>query len=229
MTFIYALCDPRNGQIRYIGKANNIGQRYATHLREKSKCHRSVWIQSLLAMGIKPELTIIENVEADATWQDRERFWIKHYRSLGYDLTNYTDGGEGGDTGNGLPERRRAVSESLKGRVFTEEHRKKLSESNRRRVISEASRQKMSVARKGHKLSEDHCRKLSMARMGRKLSPYQRECLLKSSLGRVMSEEQRKKLSEAFKKRTPEQMTRLSAAVAASNRRRAELRRGSVI
>lgn len=47
------------------------------------------------------------------------------------------------------PEHGRKISDSLKGRKFSDEHRQKLSESNRKRKISDETRKKMSDKRKG--------------------------------------------------------------------------------
>ena len=36
-TNIYVLIDPRNGEVRYVGKANDVGQRYKAHLNRARK------------------------------------------------------------------------------------------------------------------------------------------------------------------------------------------------
>lgn len=105
MNFIYVLIDPRNNQVRYVGKTDNPERRLAAHLIEKYKSHKTNWIQGLIANGLKPILTIIEEIPEGQSWEDRECYWITYHRSIGCKLTNMTDGGEQGPdcTGRKLP------------------------------------------------------------------------------------------------------------------------------
>ena len=96
MNFIYTLIDPRDNQIRYVGKTDNPERRLASHLIEKYKSHRTNWVQGLIARGLKPIMVIIEEVPEGQSWEDRERYWIAYHRSLGCKLTNMTDGGDQG-------------------------------------------------------------------------------------------------------------------------------------
>lgn len=43
--YIYKLTDPRNNEVRYIGKTTNIKRRYKQHLYDKRKSHKSSWMQ----------------------------------------------------------------------------------------------------------------------------------------------------------------------------------------
>jgi hypothetical protein len=64
-TFIYALIDPRNGMLRYVGKANDPKKRLRKHLREAAifpRCHRNCWLKGLLDAGQKPDLFLVEEV-----------------------------------------------------------------------------------------------------------------------------------------------------------------------
>lgn len=95
IAYIYTLADPREPEaVRYVGVTKNPRLRYKDHLyvTSKKKSHNGYWLRSLLEYGEIPAFTIIDVfplVQAD----DRERFWIAHYRSSGADLTNATDGG----------------------------------------------------------------------------------------------------------------------------------------
>lgn len=92
MISIYALLDPVTLEIRYIGKTKQKPhQRLCGHLKDKTKCHRTRWISGLTA---KPVVQVIEQCQED-DWVSRERFWIKHYRDAGVNLTNETSGGDG--------------------------------------------------------------------------------------------------------------------------------------
>lgn len=57
---------------------------------------RASWLLSLLKLGLLPDVEIIEECHPKVV-DDRERFWIAHYRKFSK-LTNMTDGGDGGAT-----------------------------------------------------------------------------------------------------------------------------------
>lgn len=96
---LYGLVDPRNDQVRYIGKSVDPPRRLNQHLREarksESQDYKSRWIRTLLAINLLPVLTVLEVVTSDE-WQARERELIAEYRRR-FDLTNITAGGEGVD------------------------------------------------------------------------------------------------------------------------------------
>lgn len=95
-TYIYALIDPRNGHIKYIGKANVPSQRFKGHLiKAKSgyNLHVCVWIRGILKMGELPILEIIDEVPI-SEWEFWEIHYISLFKSWGYKLTNMSDGGE---------------------------------------------------------------------------------------------------------------------------------------
>jgi len=57
-TFIYALKDPTDNKVRYIGKANDPHKRYGDHLnsgRDKNT-HKRNWINNLRQEKLKPIL-----------------------------------------------------------------------------------------------------------------------------------------------------------------------------
>jgi hypothetical protein len=119
-TFIYALVDPRNQTIRYIGKSVRPKIRLATHLAPsslKKPSHKNHWIKCLLELGLKPIMEIIGEIDYRDDWTIQEKRWIASIRSLapGYPpLTNDADGGEG-----------------IEGCVMPESIRRKISQANR--------------------------------------------------------------------------------------------------
>lgn len=90
---IYVLKDPATLDIRYVGKSIDSRKRLQRHMVEarnsKSKRHVSNWIRAL------SETPILEVIEICVDWKDRERYWISHYKKLGYKLCNHSEGGEG--------------------------------------------------------------------------------------------------------------------------------------
>src|SRR3990167_10832280 len=94
VVYIYALCDPRDDAIRYVGRTVNLKDRYRNHLKAKWGTHRCCWIKGLKAIGLKPKMTVLEIVR-EAECRKAEIWWIAHLRENGYDLTNHSDGGDG--------------------------------------------------------------------------------------------------------------------------------------
>lgn len=182
MPFIYALADPRTpSEMRYVGMAMHKGRPYS-HVGQarkgvKSYCYN--WIRSLLADGLEPAISILEECLTDATQKEvgqRERYYIKLLRDDGHQLTNVADGGFGG---------------MMAGKHHTAEAKAKISlESKNRR-------------RKPH--SVEAREKMRLAKLGKKRVPHSAETRLKQSLaqkgrkGKSPSAETLKKLSTAGK------------------------------
>lgn len=97
-TYIYALADPDSGEIRYVGKADNLKRRLRLHLwrakQEGPKPHSSCWVRGIVDRGKKPDMLMLEKVASDR-WQEAEKRHIAELRDKGHDLTNLTDGGDG--------------------------------------------------------------------------------------------------------------------------------------
>lgn len=99
---IYALCDPDTGEIRYIGKSKNSMKRFKEHLSDislRDNHRKNNWIKSLMKRGKIPNVKIIQKIDRDNQLNQAEIYWIKYFKKHGYNLTNMTDGGDGGYTG----------------------------------------------------------------------------------------------------------------------------------
>lgn len=99
-TLIYGLIDPRTNQLRYVGKTvKSEAQRLSTHVWHarffKRRRYVLAWIKGVLDDGYQPEIFTIETVPVGGDWIEAEKFWIVYFRSIGADLCNLTDGGEG--------------------------------------------------------------------------------------------------------------------------------------
>lgn len=91
--FIYALCDPETGEVKYIGKTNNPRTRYGDHLGDWSASEKTRWIAQLKFRDLKPKMEILEEfLDSELDWREVERFWIRYWRFLGANLVNGTDG-----------------------------------------------------------------------------------------------------------------------------------------
>lgn len=203
-TFIYALIDPRNGNIRYIGKANNPRTRFNSHVFDLAKTKKTNWIKSLVKIGLKPELLVIDEVLI-SEWI----FWEMHYISLfkfyGFKLTNLTDGGEGG---------------SLIKRIMTQETKEKLSRIHLNRT-KEQKKISLLKSAETRKLNEK-TRKEKYLLNPRKMSDSTKEKLRQLKLN--MSDEYRRKLSIANTGKRPTKDTLIKLKESHANQKNENLR-----
>lgn len=90
ITHIYVLCDPNTQEVRYIGQAKNIQQRWLEHTNYKECCkhtRKAEWVRTLMRAGTPPEIFVIETVtKAEAL--EREVLWIRRFMQIGARLTN---------------------------------------------------------------------------------------------------------------------------------------------
>lgn len=105
MIHIYALVDPRDGCVGYVGRTNRPAIRFRTHCIEAdghrtdlpaewtTACkfsRRHFWLSKLRLAGVEPQFVTLEQTtrqESDAV----ELRWIKHYRAAGEAFGNAHD------------------------------------------------------------------------------------------------------------------------------------------
>jgi hypothetical protein len=84
---IYALTDPRDGSVRYVGKshrtANHRLRRHLASYYLRGHTHKERWIRSLLQLGLEPRIIVLERCESADVLSEREVWWIANYRSMG--------------------------------------------------------------------------------------------------------------------------------------------------
>lgn len=89
MSSVYALGDPRTGEIRYIGIAKDVYRRYAQHLNNPhANGEKNTWMDDIKGAGLLPTLLILEADVEEVILYERERYWIAHYLKLDAPLTN---------------------------------------------------------------------------------------------------------------------------------------------
>ncbi len=100
-TNIYILIDPRNNQVRYVGKSNNPRERFKNHLNKSHnpKSYKTNWINKLRELNLKPIMQIIDTVPIE-DWIFWEMYWISQFKTWGFNLVNHTNGGDGSTFGN---------------------------------------------------------------------------------------------------------------------------------
>lgn len=93
---------------------------------------------------------------------------------------------------------REDISNSLKGRIFTDEHRKNISLSKAGIKLSDNHREKLSIANRNKKLSEEHKQKLLLSHLGK--SSWNKGLKYKISKKKVLSDEHKFNISKTAKK-----------------------------
>ena len=86
---IYALIDPRDDAVRYVGCAGDIDERLRQHMRSKNLgLPKYRWLAELKRCGLSPRLEILETVEGYLPTFAREEYWVKKLMGSGAPLTN---------------------------------------------------------------------------------------------------------------------------------------------
>lgn len=149
--FIYGLVDPRDRQLRYVGKSSSgVGRpRRHKYLPKKGRLtHKQAWLRGLLDSGFMFEICILK-VSTAASLSSDEVEVIARYRSLGYRLTNLTNGGDGATGYVPTEEARARMSAVAKGKPKSPEHVLAAATAKRGKKMSLEARRNISNGRKG--------------------------------------------------------------------------------
>jgi group I intron endonuclease len=171
--YIYFLVEKGLLEPRYVGYTVNPTKRLQTHISRAlyggEDTYKARWIRELEYRGLEPEMLLVE--ETTPTQREgRERFWIKLLSSLGFRLTNLTEGGDGVLGYRHTPESIGKFSSKLKGQPKSKEHRAKLAKAHLGKKASEETKAKMSVTRTGKKMKPESIEKTAAAHRGLKRS-----------------------------------------------------------
>ena len=164
---IYILLEPETNEIRYVGKAVDLYSRIRNHYKPSkliSKTHKNNWVNKLLNEGKYFDVLVVEEVENENHLNEAEIKWIKYYKDLGCDLTNGTNGGDGGKM---PPESIERMRQSKLGKKLSEEHKFKISEGNKGHIVTEETKEKLREARKTYIVSDETKQKMSDSRIGK--------------------------------------------------------------
>jgi len=98
--YIYTLKDPISKEIRYVGKTKDSKDRFRRHMSDysliESWTDKNKWLLNLKNSNLEPIMEIIDEGDSNNI-NSLEVKWISHFRGLGLDLLNMTDGGDGFD------------------------------------------------------------------------------------------------------------------------------------
>lgn len=91
--YVYALLDPRDQSVRYIGLSKQPEIRLTQHASNKLSKQRYTWVQELRQQGLEPELKIIETVGRGKKYAfKRETYWIRYFIEQHAPLLNISPG-----------------------------------------------------------------------------------------------------------------------------------------
>lgn len=142
-TRIYALCDPTNDEIRYVGKTvQSLRSRLLQHRRAGRRGNLPVnrWMNKHEGENLTgPFIRMLELVPSGQDWEARETHWISELSANGANLLNLTRGGEG-----------------LPGHSFSEDHRAKIAAALRTGAHCKCIRCGEVFWRKANQISRGH-------------------------------------------------------------------------
>jgi len=225
--YVYALLDPDNYSIKYVGCSANPSLRLKVHIRDiRGTSKRCKWLKGLFLLNKKPEMALLgvyDNLECGRNFEIKI---INYLLDKGYDITNVCRWDSGNKPGFDMPMSARAkmstskmghaptftgthseysknkMLESAKHRnPVSEETRHRISVANKGKVRSEETRARMSKTSTGRKHSEETIRKMSKPRLSMKGKHYPKMSEAqkgnKKSLGHRHTDETKHKMSEA--------------------------------
>lgn len=209
--FIYGLVDPRNNELRYVGKSLTGWCRPRSHTQPslmKVRTHKNNWLRQLVDQGQRPIIVVLETHDSSDSLNEAEQFYIAYFKTLGASLTNATLGGDGASGFKHSAELKARWSVARKGkkqpRELVEKRAAAIRGKPRPRHVVEAIRisKRGNAYRKGATNSEEHRAKLSASLKGNK-----------NSAGRPISDETRAKIAASLRGRklSPEHVAKLRA------------------
>lgn len=229
--------DPRQpGAVRYVGVTHKtVRERLRDHIRTAvrgiCRYHSSVWIRSLLAADVQPQIRIIQ-AGTGPDWDQAEIAWIAWHREQGHDLTNHTAGGEGTLGVVVSEETRRKQSLAKVGRPRSPEaiertkatmadpaYRARHAAIHRGKTPSEETRQRRSAAMKGRTQSAEHVAKRAASNRGKKRSDEVRAKFSAQRKGKPVDPlvVAKRAASNRGKKRSPEFREKMRAIAISRN------------
>ena len=87
--YIYALADPDDFTVKYVGMTKNIKKRYAQHLKklDKTDTPKRRWLERLFEQGKKPLLQLLE-ISDEQNGRNREAFYFEKHKDTCLNIHN---------------------------------------------------------------------------------------------------------------------------------------------
>lgn len=204
---IYALIDPRDNQLRYVGRTVlPLVRRLKHHIHQANKNERrycQCWIRAVLKDGHKPEIVDLETVPG-SQWEEAEQFWIAYWKYIGADLTNLSIGG-GGSLGYVIPQHvREKMSKSHTGLIHSPEHCAAVGAALKGKIPPPHVYEALRKAISGKPLTDETKKKLSAALKNRIVTEETRKKMSNWQRGKIISADVIKRVSASLRKNSLE-------------------------
>ncbi len=88
--YIYGLVCPVQNKVMYVGKSVNANTRLRQHISEARRIcltRKDEWLRELCELNLEPSMMILEEC-TDEESNQREHYWISHYRLENAELKN---------------------------------------------------------------------------------------------------------------------------------------------
>lgn len=206
---VYALIDPRNGNVRYIGKSScglrRPGQHAGRkHLERDPNKHKKHWIKQLINAGLKYSVAILYQSDVHAGLNEAEIFWIAEGRRRDWPLVNISEGGEGcrifGRKHTPESKAKIGVASSRPKPPKEQERLRNLRKGVPNTPEAKAKYRLTVKGRKRPPFSEVWKRHMSESKKGKKLSPEHIEKLRKTNTGKIKTQETIEKMKKGMSK-----------------------------
>jgi hypothetical protein len=189
ISYAYLHCKP-DGTPFYVGKG---ALRRAKYLGERNPHHQAV----VKKYGRENILIGMLDCSSPSIAYDLERGLIKCLKRSGVQLTNFTDGGEGGGV-NPTPETRQRLSTAAKKRGVSEACQLAKVAAKKGKPLSEEQKAKQSAKQKGAVFTEEHRRNISASAKKRGMQKSVLEAAHAKIRGSKWSDERKEKQSKAL-------------------------------
>ena len=201
--YLYTLCTPETGEVRYVGITTDLKKRFQQHLAFAEKGNTRYvynWIRSLKC---NPVMNVIATTSTYSELQKLEIETIKHMREEGVRLTNLTEGGDGTIGYIPTPEQSEKRKSSAKAATRSPEYRAKISESSKQMWKDPLVREKIRTAIKLKNDDPEYKQKFSEIQKKRCNEPKYKELVSQNSKKMWEDPEYRLKMSKKRKCYTP--------------------------
>ena len=168
--YTYELCSSETPHLPfYIGKGKKISRMYSHEKSALKRNHINKHLQNKILKIKRNNYQIVyRKIAENISEQDAftiEKDMIDFNKSLGFNLCNYTEGGEGvsGFKHPHTEETKIKIGKGNTGKKCSEEKKRKISISNMGRIVSEETKQKLKLAAKYRpKISDETRQKMKL-------------------------------------------------------------------
>lgn len=93
MYVIYALIDPWDNKVRYVGMTDDVFKRFQQHIScTSNNLEKNKWMLGLREANVMPIMAELERAEDAGYIRVREAYWINHYIVLQHPIVNIQHG-----------------------------------------------------------------------------------------------------------------------------------------